>query len=117
MSMSIRYVATAPIGSSQLQINGVTAPAQFVPRFLIDTRYTSNGANVSWRLRGEYPLINTVDDVVVNNNTFRLSFEFTALQNVSNLAERTALLDNFIAFVTANKSRILDGSAIIVASP
>lgn len=115
MSLSYVALATAPIGYTEMRINGTSAPAQYVPTFKVQTSTNKDLSNTNVKVDGEYPVPVTNSSVTTYPNAFRIKFQFTALRSVIAAEERAAFLDEFVAWISkpANKTAILNGSAIV----
>lgn len=115
MTISVYSESSSPLGTSIYRFDGVNVPAQFIPTLLFSATQNKAGTNVNMRIRIEFPLVVTVDGITSAPNKFVCNLDFTALQSVTNSAERTRVLDELIAFLTANKARIASGSVRPVA--
>lgn len=113
MTISVYSASQGPIGRTEYRFVGVTAPAQYIPRLTMTTKQNTAGTNVDSRIDVSYPLVTEVDGVSTAPNTFRASVTFTALQSVVNNTERVRVLDELIAFLTANKTKIVNGDATV----
>lgn len=114
MTISVLYKAPAPLGETKYMIDGVVAPAQFQPTITVSTSRNKAGTNTMWTLHGEYPILVEQGGIQVNNDTFRIKFEFTSLRGTISTTERTALINEVLTFLSlpANKTAIANGSAI-----
>lgn len=115
MSIHALYTATAPIGTSAFALDGVTAPAQYMPRIDVRSALNRTQSNANVTINASYPIIADVDGIKKVSDTFKLKVEFTALRSVIATDERARLFDETLALLAANKQQILDGSAMFVA--
>lgn len=112
MAISIYSASTSPLGKSLYRYTGIDAPAMFIPTLTFEARQSAQGKNVWVTVNSEYPIIAVVDGVTTVTDTFKIKSEFTALQNITAATERERLFDEFVAFLTANKVKILAGKVI-----
>lgn len=109
MTYSIYSQSASPLGVSTYRLDGVAAPAQFIPTIGFSAKSNSSGTNNWVRVDSQYPLIAVVDGVTTQTDAFRLTTEFTALQNVIADTERQRVFDEHVAFLTEQRSNILAG--------
>ena len=111
MTISVYSSSDTPIGETIYTFDGVVAPAQFVPTLTVTTERNSSGTNTQYRVHVEYPLVTTVDGITSAPNTLKANFNFTALRNVLNEAEKTRVINEIAAFLTAELTNIITGNA------
>lgn len=115
MSIRALFTATAPIGTSAFALDGVIAPAQYMPRIDVRSVLNRTQSNANVTINASYPIMSDLDGVKKVTDTFKLKVEFTALRSVIAADERSRLFDETLALLTANKQQILDGSAMFAA--
>lgn len=115
MSIRALFTATAPIGTSAFALDGVIAPAQYMPRIDVRSVLNRTQSNANVTINASYPIMSDLDGVKKVTDTFKLKVEFTALRSVIAADERSRLFDETLALLTANKQQILDGSAMFSA--
>lgn len=115
MAVSLQVSSPGPLGVSWYVFTGITAPAQYMPTVRFEAIMNKPRSNTNMKVDMEYPLLQVVDGVTSVTNTFKSSFTFTALRGVSSDTERMRVLDEMIAFLTANKARIAVGSVLPVS--
>lgn len=115
MSLVVYQLSQGPIGSSIYNFASVSAPQQFMPTLTAKTSVNTPKTNTKVEINVEYPLMQTVDSVsTYSGNTIRASFNFTALRNVSALSEKLRVIDEMIAYLTANKNNLANGNVLPV---
>lgn len=117
MSITKYSESAGPIGQSIYTFTGVTVPAQYMPRLVATTTVNKAGTNIEYKISVNYPLVSVVDGANVALNTIRANLSFTALQSVINTDEKSRVLDEIVAYITANKANIIDGNVLAVTSP
>lgn len=111
MSITAYSISAGPLGTSIYQFDSVSAPAQFMPTITVSATQNSSGTNTNVTIGSEYPIISVVDGVNVAANRFKMTTVFTALRSIQNDAERARLFNEHVAYLTANRAKILAGSA------
>lgn len=111
MTISVYSSSATPLGETIYTFDGVTAPAQYVPTLTVTTERNATGTNTQYRIHIEYPLVTTIDGVTSAPNTLKANFNFTALRNVLNTAEKTRVITELSAFLTAELTNIIEGNA------
>lgn len=112
MTVSIYSQSASPLGLSIYRLDGVAAPAQFIPTLVFESKANGTGTNNWVRVDSTYPLVAVVDGVTTQTGAFRMKTEFTSLQNVIADTERDRLFTEHVAFLTANKAKILAGKVV-----
>lgn len=115
MAVSLYIQSSSPLGKSVYTFTGVTAPAQYIPLLNFSAEMNKSGTNTNVKVDIDYPLLTVVDGVTSSLNSFKAHFSFTSLRSVINDTERARAFDEMVAFLTANKARILAGSVLPVA--
>lgn len=115
MAVTLQISSPGPLGVSWYVFTGISAPAQYQPSVRFEAAMNKPRSNTNVKVDMEYPLLEVVDGITTVVNTFKSSFSFTALRGVSSDTERMRVLDEMIAFLTANKARIAVGSVLPVA--
>lgn len=110
MTISVYSESPSPLGTSVYRFDGVNVPAQFIPTLVFSAVKNNAGTNVNVRVKIDYPIVVTTDGITSAPNHFISTFDFTALQSVLNVTERTRVLDELIAFLTSHKASIINGS-------
>lgn len=112
MAIAIYSASTSPLGKSIYRFTGIDAPAMYIPTLTFEARQSAQGKNVWVTVNGEYSITAIVDGITTVTDTFKMKSEFTALQNITATTERERLFDEHVAFLTANKVKILAGKVI-----
>lgn len=110
MAIAVWSQSTSPLGKSVYRFVGVSVPAQFVPTLSYEAKMNGSGTNTWVRVDTRHPILATVDGVTTETANFRMSTEFSALQNVLATTERERLFDEHVRFLLANKPGILNGN-------
>lgn len=111
MSITLYSESPAPIGTSIYTFDGVSVPAQYVPRLTVSTKQNASGTNIDYKINIDYPITATVDGVITAPNTFRCTFSFTALRTVLEPTVRQRILDEIRAFLVSEDDNIQTGNA------
>lgn len=115
MSLTPYSVSASPLGTSIYRFASVDAPAQYVPELVHTTVQNKTGTNINNVIRISAPITAVVDGVTTSANKFIAEFKFTALRSVKEDTMRIRVLDEMIAYLTANRNNIANGSSRPVA--
>lgn len=110
MALSVWSQSTSPLGRSIYRFVGVSAPAQFVPTLNYEARMNGPGTNTWVKIDSRYPILATVDGIVTETDNFRMTTEFSCLQNIIAQTERERLFDEHARFLLANRLGIINGN-------
>ena len=111
MAIALYSASQSPIGTSIYTFVGVDVPAMHVPKLYKKTSRNKSNTNIEVVIDTNFPLVTVVDGVNVVRNTFKMRTTFTALQSVINDTERARIFDEHVAYLTAQKAKILAGDA------
>lgn len=111
MSLTPYSVSASPLGTSIYRFADVDVPAQYVPELVHTTVQNKIGTNINNVIRISAPIATEVDGVTVSANKFIAEFKFTALRSVKEDTMRLRVIDEMIAYLTANRVNIANGSS------
>lgn len=115
MSLTPYSVSASPLGESIYRFAGVDVPAQYVPELVHTTVQNKLGTNINNVIRIAAPITVNIDGVTTSVNKFIAEFKFTALRSVKEDTMRLRVIDEMIAYLTANRNNIAIGSSRPVA--
>lgn len=104
-------LAETTLGSSRYRDEASPVPAMYRPSLEYTVRENEPGTNRNCIVKSIFPLAIQVDGSWKAVSRFVMQTTFTALQSVTNDAERAAIFDSHIAFLTENRDKILKGFA------
>lgn len=111
MAIELYSASQSPLGTSIYTLSGVDAPAMYVPRLYKKTVRNKSNTNIEVTIDTNYPLVTEEAGTYAVRNTFKMRTTFTALQSVISNTERARIFDEHVAYLTAQKAKILIGDA------
>lgn len=111
MALVLYSGSQGPIGTSIWTFKDVEAPAMYLPTLKKSTKKNKSSTNVEVTVSTKYPLLTDVNGVLVVRNSFQMETTFTALQAVISAVERARIFDEHLAFLTSQKTKIINGDA------
>lgn len=96
-------------GIDKYRFNDVSVPVAY--RHNIEMQVAENPRKTSntVTVRSVTPIVKVIDGSSVSTDSFVATTKFTALQQVTNAAERAACFDKHVAFLLAARADILEG--------
>lgn len=111
MSLVPYSVSASPLGTSIYRFTDIDVPAQYVPELVHTAAQNRLGTNINNVIRINAPIATDVDGITVSANKFVAEFKFTALRSVKEDVLRLRVIDEMIAYLTANRVSIANGSS------
>lgn len=109
MAYVAQITSQSSLGRVQVRDTAVAAPSMFQPTIMAEAVINKSGSNVNVTVKSDFPLPTNADGLWKSPNRFLIRTSITALQSVTNAAERAAVLDAHIAFLTKHKAVLMAG--------
>ena len=91
-------------------------PLAFRPTVEHTNRQSANKLNHNQTIDSVVPVTQTIDGLLVSNNAYKATFKFSALQHISDSAKANQAIDALLAYISANRAVIIDGSKPLTAT-
>lgn len=111
MAITLYSASQSPLGTSIYTFTGVSAPAMYTPRLFKKAVRNKSNTNIEVTVDTNFPLVTEEEGIYTVRNTFKMRTTFTALQSVISNTERERIFDEHVAYLTAQKAKILIGDA------
>lgn len=91
-------------------------PVAFRPSISHINRQSQNKLNNNHTVESVVPIMRTVDGLQVSTDAYKATFKFSALQHVNDKASADLAIDALLAYVTANRASIIEGTKPLTAA-
>lgn len=96
-------------GSDILRQSDSTLPLAYRPTIEHTNRQSANKMNHNQTIDSIVPVTQTVDGLLVSNNSYKATFKFSALQHINDTDKANQAIDALLAYITVNRATIIDG--------
>lgn len=103
-------------GSDILRQSDSGLPLAYRPTVEHTNRQSANKLNHNQTIDSIVPVTQTVDGLLVSNNSYKATFKFSALQHISDPDKANQAIDALLAYITANRATIIDGGKPLSAT-
>lgn len=103
-------------GADILRQSDSTLPLAYRPTVEHTNRQSANKLNHNQTVNSIVPVTQTIDGLLVSNNSYKATFKFSALQHISDDAKANQAIDALLAYINTNRATIIEGSKPLAAT-